>query len=63
MKLPDMSTAAWQKKATDDVIRKAIAEGVNETRDGVKKEMDSYKDKVKAEQIEGIVAYIRALSK
>jgi len=60
LKLPDMSTAEWQKKRTDDEIKKTIVKGVNETRDGVKKEMDAFPDdKLTPEQRDGLVTYIR----
>ncbi len=62
MKVADMTTAAWQKDNTDDKIKKAIESGVNETKDGVKKEMDAYKDKLKPDQIDDLVKYIRTLA-
>ena len=63
MKMADISTAAWQKKATDADIRKAIVDGVSETKDGVKKEMDSFKEKLKPDQVDALVAYVRSLAK
>jgi mono/diheme cytochrome c family protein len=64
LKLPDMSSAAWQAKHSDDEMKKTIVNGVNETRDGVKKEMDPFgDDKLKPEQREALVAYIRSLAK
>ena len=62
MKVPDMTTAAFQKDWTDDKLKKTIEDGFNETKDGVKKEMDPYKDKLKPEQIDELVKYIRALA-
>lgn len=62
MKVRDMSTAAYQKDVTDEKIKKALAEGVNTTKDGVKQEMDAYKD-LKPEQVDGLIAYIRSLAK
>jgi mono/diheme cytochrome c family protein len=59
----DMSNAAWQKKFTDDQIKAAIANGVNETRDGKKKEMEAYKNKLRPDQIDALVALIRGLGK
>ena len=49
----DYSTPEWQKSQTDEHIKKAIAEGV--------KGMDGYKDKLLPDQIDGLVAYVRAL--
>jgi mono/diheme cytochrome c family protein len=64
MKMADISTAAWQQKFTDAQIKDAITKGVHETRGGVKKDMDGFgPDKVKPEQLDGLVAYIRSLAK
>ena len=49
----DYSSAAWQKAHTDEELKKGISEGV--------KGMDGYKDKLSAEQIDQLVAYIRSL--
>lgn len=62
MKTGDLSLAEWQKKATDEGIMKAINEGVNVEKDGVKKEMDGYAD-LTAEQKAGLVTFIRELKK
>lgn len=62
MKVSDMTAADWQKKETDADIKKAIEEGVKETKDGVKKEMDPFKDELKPDQIEALVAYVRTLA-
>ena len=59
----DMSTAAWQKEFSDDKIRAAITNGIKEERDGKKKEMDAYKDKLRPEQIDGLILYLRSLAK
>jgi len=61
MKIADMTDAEWQKKVTDDDMKKAINEGVKKEADGVKKEMDPYKDEVKGEQLDAVVAHIREL--
>ena len=62
MKMHDITTAEWQKKWTDAEIKKVTLEGVNEEKEGVKKEMDGYKD-LPAEQIDGLVAFVRELGK
>jgi mono/diheme cytochrome c family protein len=61
MKIADMSTAAFQKEG-DDKLKKAIEDGVNTTKDGVKQEMDGYKDKLKPEEVDALVKYIRGFA-
>ena len=56
-KIPDFSAAAWQKSKTDAQIKSAIENG---TKKG-DAEMDPYKDKLSAEQIDGLVQYVRSL--
>jgi mono/diheme cytochrome c family protein len=48
----DYSAADWQKSKTDDQIKAGIE-------NGVKDKMDGYKDKLKPEQVEGLVKFIR----
>jgi cytochrome c6 len=60
MKMIDISAADWQKKTTDADIKKAIDEGAKTEKDGVKKEMDSYKE-LTDEQKTGLLAFIREL--
>jgi mono/diheme cytochrome c family protein len=62
MAVHDLSTAEWQKIA-DDKIKTAINDGLKTERDGVKQEMEAYKTKLRADQIDGLVTYIRALKK
>ena len=54
----DMSQPAWQQSQTDEDIRKAIAEGSPRN-----KKMKAYKDKLTPQQIDALVAYIRAMKK
>jgi mono/diheme cytochrome c family protein len=61
--ISDMSSPAWQKKFTDAQIKDAITKGVSETRAGVKKDMDPFKDKLKPEQIDALVGFVRSLAK
>jgi mono/diheme cytochrome c family protein len=63
MKIGDLSDAAWQKKATDAEIKKAINEGVKSEKDGVKKEMDGYAEDIKGEQLDALVVFVRELKK
>ncbi len=61
-KTESMASAAFQKRYTDDQLKKTILEGINAERNGVKKEMDGYKDDLKPEQVDAIVQYIRNLA-
>jgi mono/diheme cytochrome c family protein len=59
----DVTTGAWQKEFTDAKIKAAIENGIKEERGGVKKEMEPYKSKLRPDQIDGLVAYMRSLAK
>jgi mono/diheme cytochrome c family protein len=61
--IADMTSTAWQKKFTDEQIKAAIANGLSETRDGRKKEMDAYKSKLPPAQIDALAAWVRALAR
>lgn len=61
MKVKDMTTAEWQK-ITDDDAKKVLANGVSEEKDGVKKEMDGYKD-LTPEQVDGLMKMMREFKK
>lgn len=61
MKTQDMTTADFQKKSDAD-LKKALDEGVNVEKDGVKKEMDNYKD-LTDEQKTGLIAFMREFKK
>jgi mono/diheme cytochrome c family protein len=58
MKMHDMSTAAWQKGMTDADLKKWTEDGIAEEKDGVKKEMDGYKD-FTPEQMAGLIKMMR----
>ena len=62
LKVEDMSTAAYQKKYSDDAMRKTINDGLDTTRDGRKVEMDGYKDQLTPEQTDALIKYIRGLA-
>jgi len=49
----DYTDPAWQKAHSDDEIKKVIAEGTTG--------MEGYKDKLDAEQINGLLQLVRAL--
>jgi cytochrome c6 len=59
--IPDMTTAAWQKKSTDAQLKAAILDGVK--RPGKSEGMDPYRDKLEPEQVDALVAYVRSLGK
>jgi len=61
MKTEDMTTAEFQKKSDAD-LKKAIDEGVAREKDGVKKEMDNYKD-LTDEQKTGLITFMREFKK
>ncbi len=61
MKVQDMTTAQYQAKK-DDEFKKAIVDGVQTEKDGVKQEMDAYKD-LTPEQVNALIAYIRSFKK
>ena len=52
---PDFTDAAWQKKATDAQMAETIKKG--------HKPMPAYEDKLSADQITALVAYVRSLGK
>ncbi|MGA9525060.1 MAG: c-type cytochrome [Myxococcaceae bacterium] len=56
-KIEDMSTADWQAGHTDGEIKKAITDGVADTK------MKAYGDKLSAAEIDGLVKHVRALKK
>ena len=62
MKIVDMTTPAFQAKK-DDEFKKAILEGVKKEKGGVKQEMDAFKDDLTPEQVDALIAYIRAFKK
>jgi len=63
MAIRDMSAADWQTAITDDKIKAGISDGVKSEKNGVKQEMDAYKSKLRPDQLDGLVAYVRALKK
>ncbi len=63
MKTRDCSTADWNKQFSDAQIKEKIENGVTGERDGVKKQMDGYKDKLKPDQIDALVKFMRSLQK
>ncbi len=56
-KIKDMTTADWQSGRTDAQLKKAISEGVADTK------MKAYGDKLSAAELDGLVKHVRALKK
>ena len=56
LKVPDMSTPAFQAKK-DDELKKAINDGVG------KEKGHAFKSELNAEQVDALVAYIRSFKK
>lgn len=63
MDIRDLASAAVQKDLTDDKVRDTILNGVKEEKGGKKKEMDAFKDKLRPEQLQGLITYVRGLAK
>jgi mono/diheme cytochrome c family protein len=59
MGVRDMTTADFWKGLTDAKMKDAIANGIKQTRDGKLQEMEPYKDKLKPEEIDALVAYVK----
>jgi len=55
----DMTAASWQKAKTDAQLKNAIENGAKKG----DAEMEGFKDKIDAAQIDLLVAYIRTLKK
>ena len=63
MGVEDMTTAAWQKEFTDAKIKTAIQDGLKREKNGKKQQMSAYKEKLKPEEIDGLVKVVRGLAK
>ena len=61
MGIADYAAADWQKGRTDGQLKASISDGVNREKAGKKQEMDPFKDKLDAAQIDSLVGYIRSL--
>ena len=62
MGVRDMTSADFAKE-TDAKMKDAITNGIKQTKDGKAQEMEPYKDKLKPEEIDNLVAYVRSLKK
>ena len=63
MGVRDMTSAEFAKDATDAKMKEAIANGIKRTKDGKTQEMEPYKDKLKPEDIDNLVGYVKSLKK
>ncbi len=63
MGVRDYTTAAFQSEAKDAKMKDVIMNGLKEEKGGKKQEMDPYKDKLKPDEIDGLVQLIRSFKK
>ena len=61
MGMADMTTPAWQKKFSDAQLKEAIDKGVVREEGGKKQKMDGYASKLKPEQVDALVKFVRGL--
>jgi cytochrome c6 len=61
MGVRDMTSADF--KETDAKMKDTITNGVKQTKNGKAQEMEPYKDKLKPEEIDNLVAYVKSLKK
>ena len=63
MGVRDMTSAAFWTGLGDDKMKDAIANGIKQTKNGKVQEMEPYKEKLKPEDIDALVAYVKTLKK
>ena len=63
MGVRDMTGADFWKGLTDAKMKDAISNGIKQTKDGKVQEMEPYKDKIKPEEIDALVGYVKSLKK
>jgi len=63
MGVRDMTSPEFAKDVTDAKAKDAIANGLKRQKDGKTQEMEPYKDKLKPEEIDALVAYVKTLKK
>jgi len=61
LSIPDMTSAAWQKKVGEPQMKVAILDGVK--REGKPEGMDGFREKLSPEQVDALVAFVRDLGK
>ena len=57
LKIDDVTTAEWQAKHSDEVIRKTITKGIPKTK------MKPFGEKLSAAEIDGLVKHLRSLAR
>ncbi|MBS1149175.1 MAG: cytochrome c family protein [Myxococcaceae bacterium] len=62
MAVRDMASPEFQK-GTDEDFKKAILEGFKAEKDGVKQEMDSFKEDLKGPDVDAMIKYMREFKK
>ena len=62
MAVRDMASPEFQK-GTDEEFKKAILEGFKAEKDGVKQEMDSFKEDLKGPDVDAMIKYMREFKK
>jgi cytochrome c553 len=63
MGVRDMTAADFWKDLTDTKMKDAINNGIKQTKGGVVQEMEPYKDKIKPEEIDALVVYVKTFKK
>jgi cytochrome c553 len=63
MGVRDMTAADFWKDLTDAKMKDAINNGIKQTKGGVVQEMEPYKDKIKPEEVDALIAYIKTFKK
>jgi mono/diheme cytochrome c family protein len=63
MGVRDMTQADFWKGLTDAKMKDVITNGLKQTKDGKTQEMEPYKDKLKPEEIDALVAYVKTFKK
>jgi mono/diheme cytochrome c family protein len=63
MKVGDMTRRTWQKQFSDAEMKGAISDGFKRDKDGITQEMKGFKDRLKPDEIDALIAYVRALAK
>jgi mono/diheme cytochrome c family protein len=61
MGVGDMTSATWQKEFTDDKMKTAIMDGFKREKNGKNQEMKGMKEKLKPEEVDALIAFIRTL--
>ena len=63
MSVRDMTSPDFWKGLTDAKMKDAISNGLKQTKDGKVQEMEPYKDKLKPEEIDALVGYVKTFKK